>query len=126
MGGKRRLLLVISLFGVFLYSNARHLLLQSQAYPFGSYEVDEEEVMKDKFRLDYFKRLPSDVQENIRVVTPTVGFAEASPDILLERLIDETDDYFGVENVAQKDITAAPIVVDKQKEDINSDLDETL
>ena len=126
MGGKRLLLLVILLFAVFDLSNTRHLLLQPRVYPSGSYEIDEEEFMKDKFQLHDFEILPSEVEENIRVVPPTVGFAEASPDILLERLIDEADDYFDVENVAQKGVVEPSIMMDEPKEDINSDLDETL
>ena len=116
------MILFFYLSGVFAFCNARHLLLQSHLNP-ESVDIEEGEFMNDKFQPREFVGLPPELRDNKRAILPTVGFAEASPDILLERLVDEIDDYCCNEDVAEQGIVHSPIIADR-KEEIESDLDE--
>ena len=118
-----RCMLYLSLSYLLVFCSARHLLLESQAYPSESFELEEEELMKEKFQPSRVGNVLPKMKGNARSVTPTIGFLEAPPDVLLERLIDEADEYY---NAADQDIIDSSILMDERKEDINDDLDETL
>lgn len=105
------------------FCSARHLLLESQAYPSESFDVEEEELMNEKLKPSRIGNVPSKMKGKAGSISPTIGFLEVPPDVLLERLIDEADEYY---NSADQDIIDSSILMDERKEDINDDLDETL
>ena len=107
-----------------LISNARHVYSPRQADSTESYEIDEEEYINDKFKPKELEKFLSSIPEN-DFLSPTIGFAKASPDILLERLIDEADEESYFENIAQRGLATKQMVLEPE-EDANRHSEETL
>ena len=119
-----KLILLIGLISCFTpISNARHLYSRSFEYPTESFEIDEEEAINDKFNPASLETFLSKMRDSEEVPT-RVGFAEASPDVVLERLIDEADEERHIENAAQGPFINNQFMMDE--EDTNGDLNGTL
>eukprot|EP00112_Aurelia_sp_Birch-Aquarium-sp1_P019285 Seg474.1 transcript_id=Seg474.1/GoldUCD/mRNA.D3Y31 product="hypothetical protein" protein_id=Seg474.1/GoldUCD/D3Y31 len=91
---------------------ARHLDRSDEPMFSEEFESDEDELISAKFRPEEIENfLKSKQQHKLKIQESDedfkpVGFAEASPDILLERLIDEEDNEKGILNGGEEQVDA--------------------
>ena len=95
------------LFGFSQYALARHAYLLDETMP-EAVDDSEEEMINEKFRPEELEAfLKTFKQDEVTKLGPLEveqppNFAEVSPDVLLERLIDEADQERNVETTAGK------------------------
>ena len=107
-----RTLICILLFTLGNEIFARHEDLADEAMFSEEFESDEDELISAKFRPEEIENfLKSKQQHKLKIQESDedfkpLGFAEASPDILLERLIDEEDNEKGILDRGEEQVDA--------------------
>ena len=107
-----RTLICILLFTLGNEIFARHVDLSDEPMFSEEFESDEDELISAKFRPEEIENfIKSKQQHKLKIQESDedfrpLGFAEASPDILLERLIDEEDNEKGILDGGEEEVDA--------------------
>lgn len=124
MGGKLLTAILILMVCFAVPSHSRHLFVARQLDPDTTFQYNEKRFTNNRFSPREDDEFLARMGDNLDPRQPDIGFAEVTPDVLLERLIDEADEERRIEDFAQETFFKQPI--SRNGESMNSDLDETL